>query len=120
MKQARSAGAKAGATTATKRGTKTRSAKPVANTAKSGRKPAQVAWVSVPDPASPSEQLRVSVPAGSARPNADRDEAAYNAQVLHDNQQISRAGAMRPGETHAVEETADGERQLVRKRFSII
>ena len=111
---------KAGANTVVKRGAKPRSTTAAKKAGKARAKPTQAAWVSVPDPASPADQLRVSVPAGSARPNADRDEAAYNAQVLHDNQQISRAGALRPGETHAIEETSDGDRQLVRKRFSTI
>lgn len=80
----------------------------------------QSTWVTVPDPGIPGEDLRVSVPAGSARPADDRDEAAYNTQVLEDNRQISRSGAMRPGETHAIEETPEGERRLVRKRYSAI
>jgi hypothetical protein len=42
-------------------------------------------------------------------------------EVLEQNRQISRSGgALRPGETHAVEELPSGERRLIRKRFSAI
>ena len=122
-KSGRKSGAKSktAAKTPAKAAARKRNAAPPARSTKPRPEPSRPAeWVTVPDPADPGDSLRVSVPAGSARSKAARDEAAYNAQVLHDNQQISRSGALKPGETHVIEETPDGERQLVRKRVSAI
>jgi hypothetical protein len=81
-----------------------------------------VSWVAVPDPAAPDQSLHAAVPQrGASRDAAAVDEAAYGVQVLQDNNQLSRTrGALRPGETHAIEETDSGESRVVRKRFSAI
>jgi len=63
------------------------------------------------------EQVAVEVPA-----NSDAgDETIHFVQTLEDNEQIQHEpGPLKPGKTHQVETDSQGNKVLVRKRFSAI
>jgi len=65
------------------------------------------------------EQVAVEVPANT---NSDAsEEAVHFVQTLEDNQQIQHEpGPLKSGKTHQVETDAQGNKLLIRKRFSAI
>ena len=65
------------------------------------------------------EQIDVEVPDAA---DADiEEEAVHSVQTLEDNQEIQyEAGPLKPGKTHQVETGREGNKVLVRKRFSAV
>lgn len=65
------------------------------------------------------EQLAVELPANAN--SEDTEEAKSFVETLEANEQIQHEpGPMQPGKTHQVETDAQGNKRLVRKRYSAI
>jgi hypothetical protein len=65
------------------------------------------------------EQIAVELPTDTD-PDS-KEEAAHFVQTLEDNQQIQHeAGPLQPGKTHQIETDPQGNKLLVRRRYSAI